>query len=129
MTATGSSAFREYAGTLPKQDQRLLSQLIEESVELVLFGSRAARVHSRESDLDILCIGCENRRKSGRLDIVWRTAGEIEDPKWLCSELANHIATYGIVLRGSADWRSAVRVSGAAISHKERRVVSLVDGL
>jgi len=129
MKTDAISTVPELAQTLPKQDRLLLGRLIEECGELIVFGSRAAGVHSSNSDLDILCVRSKSLMGSGQLDIVSRSPGEIENPKWLGSELANHIAAYGIVLCGSADWRSAAHVSAAAVSHKQRRVISLVDGL
>lgn len=129
MNTNATTALRELARSLPPPDQRLLDILSEEATELIVFGSRAAGVHSKASDLDVLFIGAPRRHRSERLDIVSRTPAEIEHPKWLGSELAGHIAAYGVVIRGGAEWKDAVRPDEATVSYKERRVVALVDGL
>ncbi len=129
MIANRTSKLRELARFLPTQDRRLLDQLLEEAVDLIIFGSRAAGVHSKLSDLDILYVGVRERYKSECLDIVWRQPSEIEHRKWLGSELASHIAAYGIVIQGDAHWKDAVRLADATLSKKERRVAALVDGL
>jgi predicted nucleotidyltransferase len=129
MNSDTKSAFPEFVRVLSTEDQCLLERLLDESVDVIIFGSRAAGVHSKPSDLDILCVGTRERYKSHRLDVVSRESVEVEDRKWLGSELASHIAVYGIVIRGSAAWKEAVRLNEATVSQKERRVVALVDGL
>ena len=88
--------------------------MLEEADDVIVFGSRAAGVHSRLSDLDIQCVGARRRYKSERLDIV---------------SLASHILAYGVTIRGHADWKDAVRLSESAVSRKEGRLIALVDGL
>lgn len=129
MTSNTTSALLELARFLPTQDRCLLDRLLEEAVDVIIFGSRAAGVHSKLSDLDILCVGARERYRSERLDMVIREPSEVEDRKWLGSELASHIVAYGIAIHGSADWKNAVRLSEATVSQKERRVLALVDGL
>jgi predicted nucleotidyltransferase len=129
MSTNATAILRDFARFVSTRDQCLLDTLLEEATDVIIFGSRAAGMHSKTSDLDILCVGVPGRYKSERLDIVLRTSSEIEHPKWLGSELAGHIATYGVVIRGRADWKAAVRLDEAAMSRKERRVVALVNGL
>jgi predicted nucleotidyltransferase len=129
MRANTTDTFSELTQALSRQDRSLLVRMLEECPDVVIFGSRAAGVHSRSSDLDILCVGTSLRRKQGQLDIVSRTVAEVENQKWLGSELASHIVTYGVVIGGRADWKDAVRLAGLAVSQKERRLVALVDGL
>jgi predicted nucleotidyltransferase len=102
---------------------------LEDAVDLIIFGSRAAGVHSKFSDLDILYVGGRERCKSVRLDIVSREPSEIDNRKWLGSELASHIVAYGIAIQGDAHWKDAVRLTEVTVAQKERRVVALVDGL
>jgi predicted nucleotidyltransferase len=108
MISKATNTLQELARFLPTQDRCLLDQLLEEAVDVIIFGSRAVGVHSKASDLDVFCVGLRERYKSERLDIVSRKSSEVEDRKWLGSELANHIVSYGIVVRGSADWMDAV---------------------
>jgi len=129
MSSIESAATSDLIRCLTTRDRRLFDQLFEKSVDVIIFGSRAAGVHSRSSDLDILCVGFCERKRAERLDIVTRRPLEVEDRKWLGSELASHIAAYGIVIVGSAHWKKAVHLSDAAVSRKERRVLALVDGL
>lgn len=126
---TASSLLSELVRGLPECDRKLLERTLQDCREVIVFGSRAVGVHARTSDLDLLCIGEPDCHRSEKLDIVRRRPSEIEDPKWLGSELASHIATYGVVLRGPCEWRGVVSLGEQAVSHKERRVSALVSGL
>jgi predicted nucleotidyltransferase len=119
----------EFERSLPEHDRKLLERTLQECSEVIAFGSRSIGVHAKTSDLDLLCVGNPERHRSEKLDIVRRTPSEIEDPKWLGSELASHIATYGVVLRGRCEWRELASLGEQAVSHKEHRVGALIDGL
>lgn len=106
-----------------------MNRALEECHQVIVFGSRAVGVHAGSSDLDLFCVGGSEPRRPEKLDIVRRTLCEVESPKWLGSELANHIAAYGVALRGRCDWKNLVSVGEQSISHKEHRVVALVNGL
>lgn len=86
------------------------SALAEQCTEVVVFGSHAAGLQTRSSDLDVLLVGKPEIAgmlpKSSRLDIVFRTGHEVQSADWLKSELAGHIASYGRWLRGADTWRT-----------------------
>jgi hypothetical protein len=103
--------------------------LTEQACEIVVFGSRAAGLQRRGSDLDVLCIGAGERVKTSRLDIIWKTAREVESERWLSSELAGHVGAFGIWLRGSGGWKDELRPDNRAVDHKRKRILALVDGL
>jgi len=113
----------------PRADSYVFEQLLDNAVELVLFGSRAAGVHSAKSDWDLFVVVTEKPQTADRLDVVWRTLDEIDESKWLGSELASHIAKYGVSIRGRIDWATAVRLDEAAINKKHRRLSNRVEGL
>ena len=95
--------------------------------EIIAFGSRAAGVNRKASDLDVLFVGDGVRRMKGfGLDVVCISSVELASPNWLDSELAGHISKYGIWLKGSGQWRNQVFIGSEAESKKERRLVSLV---
>lgn len=119
----------ELTRSLPARDRCAFGKLVDTAGELLLFGSRAAGVSAQESDWDLLFAGAEKPPKADRLDIVWRTPGEIEDLNWLGSELASHIAAFGVRLRGDAEWTSAAVSGEGAIRKKHRRLVIGVEGL
>ena len=126
---TVSSLRPEIEQALPEYDRKLLERTLQDCREVIVFGSRAAGVHAKTSDVDLLCVGEPEHQRAEKLDIVRRTTSEIENPKWLGSELASHIARYGVVLRGRFEWRGLVSLGEQAVCHKERRVGALVNGL
>jgi hypothetical protein len=115
--------------SLLEKDQRAFDRLTETASELVLFGSRASGANSNCSDWDLLFVGDAKPHGTGQLDIVWKTAKEIDETKWLGSELANHIAEYGITLCGAAKWTEATYVSQESIERKRRRLGIRASGL
>src|ERR1700687_3574597 len=82
--------------------------LLKRSAEIVVVGSYAAGLHTTDSDLDVLCVGNGPRLKSRSLDLSWVSEKNICGDAWLGSELAGHIAKYGIWLRGEGHWRAHV---------------------
>lgn len=107
-----------------KKDRRDLVHL-ESAQEIVIFGSYATGLHTRESDIDVLCIGNGPRLKSHSLDLLWVPKNNLDSDKWLGSELAGHITKYGVWVRGDGVWRSSVFSGAYAIERKRRRIVSL----
>jgi hypothetical protein len=96
---------------------------------VVLFGSRAAGEGDAESDWDLLCVGDGESRLTQELDLVWVSREQIHDPNWLGSELANHVARWGVVLSGEAPWMTLPRPSHAAEAKKCRIIRAHVDAL
>jgi hypothetical protein len=95
--------------------------------EVVIFGSRAAGVHRRDSDLDVLIVG-ENKpgRRIPGLDIVHLLPKQVESSFWLGSELASHIAKYGKWLKSDGDWTRDAYLKPRAVQRKQQRVLSLL---
>jgi predicted nucleotidyltransferase len=104
-------------------------RLLAEASEIVIFGSRSAGVESCGSDLDVLCVGEGGRVKNRFLDLLWVSEDRILTSAWLGSELATHIAEFGIPLKGGADWRYSVSFSQRAKDRKANRIRSLVRHL
>lgn len=67
------------------------------------FGSRATGCSTSESDWDVLIVSPEepprSRRRAGQLDLVFVGAPSFFDA-WRNSELATHVAKYGVWLSG-----------------------------
>lgn len=95
-----------------------LYELERECEEIVLFGSRACRCGSSDSDWDILCVGPRRVSVAAPLHLLWLTPAARDLPGWYGSELAGHVGRYGLWLRGSGSWRSAVHISNEAITRK-----------
>ena len=95
------------------------------SAEIVVFGSYAAGLSTSDSDIDVLCVGNGLRLKSRLLDLSWVSEKKLSEDAWLGSELAGHIAQYGIWLRGDGRWRATVFGGEHAIDRKRKRIVSL----
>jgi hypothetical protein len=110
-------------------DQVRWDDVLNAAAEIVVFGSRAAGVNSASSDLDVLCIGEGKRRKSGHLDLIWKPERERDSQAWLSSELAGHVAKFGIWISGDDSWRGEVKTGADAARHKENRILNLAAGL
>jgi predicted nucleotidyltransferase len=94
------------------------------SEEIIVFGSTAVGLESPNSDIDVLCIGLGVTSKSTRLDLLVKSPEDIASVRWRGSELAGHIASYGIWLKGAASWVPVV--GEEATLKKRRRIFRLV---
>ncbi len=99
-----------------------LGYIWNQSSEVVVFGSWSTGDNRPDSDLDLLIIGNGKRLKRKQLDIVVKTREQCLSAAWLGSELANHIARYGIWVRGKSIWRSRIFTSRRAIDEKCRLI-------
>ena len=93
------------------------------SEEVVLFGSRATGMARTHSDWDLLCVGNGLSRMTPTLDLIRLSPKELNSSRWLGSELAVHIAHYGVWLKGKPAWKNIVGVSDQAI---DKKVVSIL---
>jgi predicted nucleotidyltransferase len=103
---------------------------LEESTEIVVFGSRSVGLERADSDIDILCIGGFNLKlKTAHLDLNAIQTKETRESHWLNSELASHIAEYGSWIKGTPDWIVRVHIGEEAIEAKRRRVAAFMRAL
>jgi hypothetical protein len=103
--------------------------LAQNADQIILFGSWAAGLQRNDSDVDILCVGRGPRIKSRSLDLIWIEREEVNEQRWLGSELATHIAGFGIWLSGADKWSSKAHTSVRAVDRKTRRLRSLLHAL
>lgn len=100
-----------------------LDSLLRSSDEVVVFGSRAAGLSTAESDWDVLVVGVGTTAiHSKQLDLVVVAPATLMTEEWLGSELASHVARYGIWLKGAGAWRSHARVAPNVVSKKAARL-------
>ena len=89
------------AKRLLKQNGILWRELKDTAKEVVVFGSSSVGLNGLNSDLDLLLVGDGKRFKNRQLDVVWKTEQDVAGRRWLESELASHIAKYGIWLKNT----------------------------
>lgn len=106
------------AERLPQFSERF-DYLFKRSEQVVVFGSYATGVQNDESDIDILFVTNEKRIKTKYLDFVCLPPERIDLKSWLGSELANHVAAYGIWVKGNDKWKSNAFISKNALERKK----------
>ncbi len=99
--------------------------ILQRASSIVVFGSRASGVNSPSSDLDVLCVGIGDRIKSPSLYLLWINEQTILDG-WLGSELATHVAEYGIPVKGDFGWASGAFFGPGALVNKRRRILGII---
>lgn len=100
-----------------------LDGLLRSSDEVVVFGSRAAGLSTAESDWDVLVIGVGTTAiHSKQLDLVVVAPATLLTEEWLGSELASHVARYGVWIKGAGAWRSHASVSPNVVASKAARL-------
>lgn len=96
--------------------------LASEATDVVLFGSRAVRSDVQESDWDVLVVGAGRSFHGKGLDVVVVPKTQVDDDTWLESELASHVATHGLWLKGEGAWRHKVRISARSADLKAKKL-------
>lgn len=99
------------------------NELFEKSSEVVLFGSWALGKETPRSDIDLLCVDFRRRIKTPGVDILAYPKSFIESEAWLSSELAVHIAHYGVMLKGDGSWRQSARITSETLTRKKEQVL------
>ncbi len=97
--------------------------LVDAADELVLFGSRAAGVNRPESDWDVLLVADKRPPLLPGADLLCVPRRRVETREWLESELANHIAAFGLWLSGTPSWRNEVRRGSACAVERKSRAI------
>jgi hypothetical protein len=121
-----ASAIEARVGTLPREIFRRYS----EAQGVVVFGSFALGLDGPHSDLDVFCIGeTKTHFKSKIIEVMILPEYELYSELWLGSELANHIAAYGVALGGTPEWFGAAMISPEAVQKKSRRVSAYLRSL
>jgi len=93
------------------------------SSELVVFGSSACGLRTADSDIDVLCVNESGEHiRNSQIDLLCISETQLYSQEWLASELAGHIAAYGVWIKGENGWRDRVRFDQSALSRKRRRV-------
>jgi predicted nucleotidyltransferase len=119
----------ELCNRLAEVDRRH-APLLAQAAEIVVFGSRALGVNRNTSDLDVLCITENDRKiKTRDLDCLCISRNRLESSEWLGSELASHVARYGVWLRGDGLWRQVAELNSSGLQRKQCRVASLIKNV
>jgi predicted nucleotidyltransferase len=104
-------------------------ELDSKSSEIVLFGSYAQGLQEDISDVDILFIGQGKSFKNEYFDFICISERKVTLKSWLGSELANHVAYYGLWLKGDGSWKHNVFVSQTSIERKKLLILQRLSHL
>lgn len=85
-----------------------------------LFGSRAAGCEREGSDWDLLCVGDGASVMRPGLDLLWVPRARTGEERWRGTELASHVANWGICLHGEGGWLCGARPAHAAVELKRK---------
>lgn len=109
----------------------MIRHAVETSTEIVVFGSRASGLQGPSSDLDLLCISRTRtlHHKDRSLDLLCLSITDSRTAQWRGSELAGHIAAFGVLLEGDGDALKGISVGKEAIQHKRQRIEAYVRAL
>ena len=97
--------------------------------QIILFGSRASGVEDDDSDWDLLLVGPGHTVRLGLVDLVLISGEKLESKKWLGSELAGHVAAYGVWIKGDSSWKTNVYPSQVALERKRLKIQARLHGL
>jgi predicted nucleotidyltransferase len=103
--------------------------LFGKSEQVVIFGSYASGVQRSQSDIDILFVTDEKGYKSKYLDFVCIEPKRIKLRTWLGTELANHVAQYGLWVKGDDSWRKDAVISKEALDRKKLMILHRLSHL
>jgi len=121
-----SKVLRERAKALPPEIKRRL----ENCVGLVVFGSYASELETATSDIDVFGIGdAKTHFKTPLIEIMILPEHDLYSDTWLGSELANHIAAYGVPLGPRPEWFDSARIGPDAARRKHRRICAYARSL
>ena len=104
-------------------------ELNQNAKQIIVFGSYALSSNNKKSDLDILCIGDGKSYKDAKLHVIWIPEQRTRSKKWIGSELATHVAVYGVWIKGENDWAYQVRPSRSAIARKRRNILARLNAI
>ena len=101
----------------------------ERAEQVIVFGSWALGVERPRSDIDVLCVGRGRSVASDRLHIIWMSSGRIAEHVRRGSELACHLAAYGVWLKGTRSVPKHVSPSADTINRRRHHIDSRMKAL
>ena len=121
MKITVHEAFEKISGRFPEFKEEY-NRCEKNASEIVLFGSYAYGCEHPKSDIDILFVGNKKRVLNKYFDFIWINNKVSKSRSWMCTELANHIARYGIWIKGNGSWQNKVFFSKSTINKKKQKI-------
>jgi predicted nucleotidyltransferase len=121
--------YRSVEGALQRHNISL-NHIVSRADEVIVFGSYAAGLQVHHSDVDLLCIGDgRGGLHTSYFDLTCITREFVETLDWRQSELANHVAMYGVWLKGNGSWTCQVFIGEPTVARKVRLVANHIDVL
>jgi hypothetical protein len=100
-----------------------LKAVLDAAREVVLFGSRAFGCEDPLSDWDVLLVDASRSLRIPGFDFVGVSSGESVEPAWHGSEIAIHVAEYGVWLKGKPPVRWGFDFEGVAA--RKRHIIGV----
>ena len=121
-----SIILQQRAKDLPPEIKRRL----QGCADVIIFGSYASGLESKSSDIDVFGVGeVRTHYKTPAIEIMILPEHDLYSDLWLGSELANHVAAFGIPLGPRPAWLDLAKIGPDAAARKQRRVRAYVRSL
>ncbi len=97
--------------------------------EVIVFGSHALGVQTPRSDIDLLCIGRGRSCGSRMLQILWMSRSRLDEHVRRGSELACHIAAFGVWVKGHRCLPQHIIPSSDTIARRRQKIKARCEAL
>lgn len=97
--------------------------------QVIVFGSHALGLQTPHSDIDLLCIGSGRSCSTRMLQILWMSRSQFDDHVRRGSELACHIAAYGVWMKGDRCLPQHITPSSETIARRKQKIQARCNAL
>ncbi len=97
--------------------------------QVIVFGSHAIGVQTPKSDIDLLCIGRGRSCATRLLQILWLSPSRFNEHVRRGSELACHVAAFGVWVKGRRRLPLHIVPSADTIARRQKKIAARCSAL